>query len=202
MRRIALFIALFFLPLIAFSQTKESVGKQPSYEGQKVASVDLVANPRVDTTQYRGLIAQKAGEPYSSEKVQASVKALEETQAFSKVEPKVQPDPSGLKLTFVLEPAYYIGMITFPGATKIFSYTRLLQAVNFQDQSTYQQSQVPVAESALQKFLADHGYFQAAVQTEVKTDDQNQLTNITFHVQLGKHARIGKVEIIGPPASE
>jgi outer membrane protein insertion porin family len=202
MRRIALFIALFFLPLTAFSQTKESVGKQPSYEGQKVASVDLIANPRIDTTQYRALIVQKAGEPYSSEKVQASVKALEETQAFSKVEPKVQPDPSGLKLTFVLEPAYYIGMITFPGATKIFSYTRLLQAVNFQDQSTYQQSQVSVAESALRKFFADHGYFQAAVQTEVNTDDQNQLTNITFHVQLGKHARIGKVDIVGPPATE
>jgi outer membrane protein assembly factor BamA len=202
MRRIAIFTALLFLPVTTFSQTKESVGKQPSYEGQNIASVDLIANPRIDTTQYRALIVQKAGEPYSSEKVQASVKALEETQAFSKVEPKVQPDPSGLKLTFVLEPAYYIGMITFPGATKIFSYTRLLQAVNFQDQSTYQQSQVPVAESALQKFLADHGYFQAAVQTEVKTDDQNQLTNITFHVQLGKHARIGKVDIVGPPAAE
>jgi outer membrane protein insertion porin family len=202
MRRIALFIALFFLPLIAFSQTKESVGKQPSYEGQKIASVDLIANPRLDTTQYRALIVQKPGEPYSSEKVQASIKALEETGAFSKVEPKVQPDPSGLTLTFVLEPAYYIGMITFPGATKVFSYTRLLQAVNFQDQSTYQQNHVPIAESALRKFFADHGYFQAAVQTEVKTDDQNQLTNITFHVQLGKHARIGKIDIVGPPAAE
>jgi outer membrane protein assembly factor BamA len=202
MRRIAPLVALLFLSLNAFSQTKESVGKQPSYDGQKVASVDLVANPRIDVSQYRALIVQKTSEPYSSEKVQTSIKALEETGAFSKVEPKVQPDPSGLKLTFVLEPAYYIGMITFPGATKVFTYTRLLQVVNFQDQSTYQQSQVPVAESALRKFFADRGYFQAAVQTEVKTDDENQLTNIAFHVQLGKHARIGKVEIVGPPAAE
>jgi len=167
-----------------------------------VASVDLVANPRIDVSQYRSLLVQKPGEPYSSEKVQASIKALEDTGAFSKVEPKVEPDPSGLKISFVLEPAYYMGMITFPGAAKVFTYTRLLQVVNFQDQSTYQQSQLPVAESALRKFFADHGYFQATVQTEVKTDDENQLTNIAFHVQLGKHARIGKVEIIGPPASE
>src|SRR5215470_4664587 len=97
---VLLFIAFIALWVTAFSQTKESVGKQPSYDGQKVGSVDLVANPRIDIEQYRPLIMQNAGEPYSSQKVQATVKALEDTQAFSKVELQVKPDPDGLKLTF------------------------------------------------------------------------------------------------------
>ena len=202
MRWIVLPIAVLVLAGAIFPQTKESAGKQPSYDGQKVGSVDLVANPRIDTSQYRNLILQNPGEPYSTEKVQATIKALDQTQAFSKVDLKVRPDPNGLKLMFVLEPAYYIGMVTFPGAAKRFRYSRLLQVVNIQDQNIYQQSQVQAAESALLKFFADNGYFQAKVQTEVNTDDQNQLTNIAFNVQLGKHAGIGRVDIVGPPAAE
>ena len=155
MRRTISVLALLGLSLSAFTQTKESVGKQPFYEGQKVGSIDLVANPRIDLEPYRALIVQKAGEPYSSEKVARSVKALEDTQAFSKVEPQVNPDPAGLKLTFVLGPVYYIGMVTFPGAIKRFTYTRLLQVVNLQDQSPYQSSQVQQSESALLKFFAE-----------------------------------------------
>jgi outer membrane protein insertion porin family len=202
MRWIILAVALFAWSFAAFAQTKESVPKQPSFEGQQVGSVDLVANPRIDVNQYRSLIVQKPGEPYSAAKVEASVKALEETQAFSKVQPQVKPDPAGLKLTFVLEPAYYIGMITFPGALKKFTYTRLLQIVNLQDQSTYQQSQVQNSESALKNFFRDHGFFQARVETNIYNDDQNQLTNIAFNTQLGKHARVGKVDITGAPPRE
>ena len=202
MRWIVFPIAVLVLAGAIFPQTKESAGKRPSYDGQKVGSVDLIANPRIDTSQYRNLVVQNPGEPYSTEKIQATIKALEQTQAFSKVDLNVRPDPDGLKLMFVLEPAYYIGMVTFPGAIKRFRYSRLLQVVNIQDQNIYQQSQVQTAESALLKFFADNGYFQAKMQTEVQTDDQNQLTNIAFNTQLGKHARIGRVDIVGPPAAE
>src|SRR5438477_10861765 len=119
------------------AQTKAS-NQPPSYEGQKVGSIELAANPHLDTEQYRSLIVQQAGEPFSGKQVQESIDALNRTGAFSKVELKVQPDPAGLKLTFVLEPSYYIGMIRFPGATKYFTYTRLLQVVNLPDQGVFQ----------------------------------------------------------------
>src|SRR5207249_4420649 len=114
--------------------------------GQKVGSVEIAANPRINPDQYRPLIVQKPGQPYSEKDIQASIKALEDTQAFAKVEIKVATDPAGLKLTFVLEPAYYIGLIRFPGALKRFTYARLLQAVDLPDQTIYEQDQVPKAE--------------------------------------------------------
>lgn len=190
------------LAATAWAQTKESNPKEPSYDGQAVGSVELIANPRIDTSQYRSLIVQQPGEPYSLPKVQQSVEALQQTEAFSKVDVRVQPDSSGLKLSFVLEPAYYIGLITFPGTAKVFTYARLLQVVDLQDQSTYQKNKVDAAQSALDKFFASSGFFEATVQAEVVSDDQHQLTNIAFHVQLGKHARIGKVEINGATPSE
>src|ERR1051326_1071922 len=119
--------------LLTWSQTKSSVGKQPSYEGQKVGSVEITASPHVNPDQYMPLIVQKANEPYSEKKIQDSIQALQATNAFSKVDLKVVTDPAGLKLTFLLEPAYYIGLIEFPGALKRFTYARLLQTVDLPD---------------------------------------------------------------------
>jgi len=121
------------LSAILTAQTKSSVGKQPSYEGQKVGSIELSANPKINVEQYRSLIVQKASEPYSDKAIQESIQALQATSAFAKVDLKVVPDPAGLKLTFILQPAYYIGLIEFPGALKRFTYARLLQAVDLLD---------------------------------------------------------------------
>ena len=81
-----------------------------------VGSVELVSDPRINVDPYRGLVEQKAGEPYSNEKVQASIAALQKTERFSKVEVSVKPDPAGLQVSFVLEPVFYIGVLQFPGA--------------------------------------------------------------------------------------
>lgn len=186
----------------AFAQTKVSGQQNVSYEGQKVGSIELIANPRLNTEEFRSLVLQKAGQPYSQKDVDASIKSLEQTNAFAKVDFKVVPDPSGLKLTFVLEPAYWIGLIRFPGAIQRFSYTRLLQVVNLPDQTPYKQSQMPDVQNALLGFFHEYGYFQAQVHTEVQTDDQNLLANITFRVTLGKHAHFGRVGITGGSPQE
>jgi outer membrane protein insertion porin family len=173
------------LALISFpapAQTKAS-NAPPSYQGQRVGSIDLTANPHLDTAPYRNLIVQKPDEPYSDQKIQESIDALNHTGVFSKVQLKVQPDPGGLKLTFVLEPAYYIGMLKFPGSTKYFSYSRLLQVVNLPDQTEFQQSQLATAEAALTKFFHDNGFFLMRVHTDVQLDDANRLAHITFHVE-------------------
>src|SRR4051812_20911718 len=124
MRWILFGLALIVSSLPVAAQTKAS-NPPPSYQGQRVGSIDLTANPHLDIEPYRELIVQKAGEPYSDQRIQQSMDALNHTGVFSKVQLKVQPEPGGLKLTFVLQPSYYIGMLKFPGGTKYFSYTRL-----------------------------------------------------------------------------
>jgi outer membrane protein insertion porin family len=201
MRWILFGCLLLIISFPSVAQTKSS-NPPPSYEGQRVGSIDLTANPHLDTKPYRELIVQKPGEPYSNQKIQESIDALNHTAVFSKVQLKVQPDPGGLKLTFVLQPAYYIGMLKFPGGTKHFSYTRLLQVINLPDQTEFQQSQIGTAEAALTKFFHDYGFFLMKVHTDVQLDDANRLTHITFHIEAGKHAHIGKVEFRGAKPEE
>src|SRR4030081_1660629 len=97
------------------------------YEGQKIAKVDLVGNAASDLSYLRDLVGLKPGDSYSAARAEASKQALRLTGRFAKVETQVRAEPAGLSVLFILEPASYLGTVNFPGATKVFSYPRLLQ---------------------------------------------------------------------------
>lgn len=165
------------------------------YEGETVTAIDLVGNPHIDTESLRALVRQKVGQPYSAKDGEESVTALANTQKFESVVLNLSPGPDGLRLRFILEPAYYVGILEFSEAAKRFSYIRLLQAVNLPDQEPYDQGRIPEAEAGLRRLLQTEGYFQAKVRAETRLDDANRLANVTFHVTLGARARIGEVRI-------
>src|SRR5215469_3773496 len=191
--------------LVGFSYAQSQQAGQSSkvsYEGQKVAVVDLIANPKISIESLQPLVQQKTGEPYSSGKVEGTVSALRQTGHFTKVEVAVKPDPGGLHVTFTLEPALYFGVFDFPGATKGFSYTRLLQVIDVPKQTPYNQEVVAKASENLLSFFNSAGYFQAQVQPEPQLDGTHMLANVVFQVNLGKRARVGNVEVLGTEPGE
>jgi len=175
---------------------------QVSYEGQNVSAVSLIANPHRDLEPLRACITLRPGDPYSEEKIRASVEALEKAGGFPKVQVSVVPDVTGLRISFLLEPAYYLGVVDFPGVGKSFSYTRLLQVVDLPDEDPFDPSRLPTAEETLTTFLRKNGFFHANVHTDMKIDDAHRLVSVRFAVEMGKQARIGSLEIIGPTASQ
>ena len=185
----------------AWAQLSEQ-GPQRVYEGENIVAIDLIGNPHRDVEPFRSWIEQRVGQPYSQDKVEASITALERAGHFSAVKVDVVPDTSGLRLNFLLEPAYYLGMVEFPGATKVFSYTRLLQVANLSEEDPYNTARVVVAQEALQTFFQRNGYFQADIQSGFEIDDAHQLVDVNFSVKLGKRARVAKISLQGPGASE
>src|SRR5207248_5425867 len=134
-------IFVFFCLAQVAAQNTEST--QPTYEGQPVSAVDLVGDPRLDLESLRPLLELKAGDSFSDQKVQATAAALQATGKFKREEINVAPQPSGLLVKFVLHPAFYVGIIEFPEATKLFTYTRLLQVVNLPDEQAFDKEQLP-----------------------------------------------------------
>jgi outer membrane protein insertion porin family len=191
-------VLLFF----TFSFPVLSQAPVASYEGQPVGKVDLVTDPSIDVESLRHLVQQKPGQPYSNQRIQATIQALDRTGIFKKVDVEARPEAEGLHVIFVMEPAYYYGVTKFPGAEKIFTYTRLLQVADLPDQDAYTPKKVDDAQSALLNFFHSVGYFQARVSTSTELDKAHGLANVFFHVQLGKRAKIGQVEVQGPPPEE
>ena len=177
-------------------------GPSSIYDGQKVTAIDLIANPHRNVAPFREFVLQKAGEPYSQQKVEASIEALQKAGGFAKVSVSVVPDVQGLRLNFLLEPAYFIGIVEFPGAAQEFAYIRLLQVADLQDEDPYDQERVEVAKAAVQEFFARNGYFQSSTESEIAIDDAHQLVNVVFRVQLGKRAGVGSIEIQGTNDAE
>jgi outer membrane protein insertion porin family len=174
---------------------------QASYQGQIVSSIGVIADPRLNTDKLRPLISQAIGQPYSQPRIDSSVGDLKKAGNFTKVRVDVEPETAGLRVNFILEPAYYIGVLTFPGADA-FRYTRLLQVINFQDEQAYDKSQIPGQENLLLDFFRSNGFFAATVRSDVELDDAHQIASPVFRVALGKRARIGAVNIHGTPPDE
>ena len=171
---------------------------QKAYEGQNVSYVSLVANPHRDLDPLFAVVTQKAKSPYSQEKIDSSAAALKKAGNFPEVHVKVVPDINGLRVSFLLEPAYYLGVVEFPGAEKQFSYTRLLQVVDLSDEDPYDPTRIPIAEDTMRKFLQHNGFFQAKVHAEPHFDDTHELVDVSFVVDVGKRAKISAVTIQGP----
>ncbi len=172
------------------------------YEGQKVGSIDIATQPQINTDALRSRLRQKVDEPYSRTRVQQSMDDLKQMQRFNKVQLRVEPAPNGLKLTFVLEPAFYMGLIHFPGGLKLFRYTRLLQVADLPNDQPYQPSQIKKAADALATFLNRNGFFEASVRPEVDYDQAHQLANVTFHMVLNQRAKVGQINFLGPRPEE
>ena len=177
-------------------------GPQAAYEGQNVSSVSLIANPHRDLTPLYPVVIQEAGTPYSEANIEASAQALKKAGGFADVQINVEPEVSGLRVSFLLEPAHYLGMVDFPEVGKHFAYSRLLQVVNLPDEDPYDPSRIPVAEDALREFLRRNGYFQSKVHAEPAIDDDHQLVSVRFVVEMGKQARIASVKVEGPDTPE
>src|ERR1700756_1319750 len=88
---------------------------QASYAGQNVSAVSLIANPHRDLAPLRACVTLRPGDPYSEEKIRASAEALEKAGGFAKVQVSVVPDATGIRVSFLLEPAYYLGVVGFSG---------------------------------------------------------------------------------------
>ena len=193
--------AVLLFGTVAFGQLAQT-GPQPAYEGQNVSAVSLIANPHRDLSPLLPLVSQKAGAPYVGTKIQESAAALKQAGGFTDVQVAVEPEVSGLRVNFLLEPAYYVGSVEFSAVGKYFAYSRLLQVVNLPDEEPYDPSRIPLAENALREFLRKNGYFQATVHAEPAIDDDHKLVSVGFTVTMGSRARISSVNVESPEAGE
>lgn len=172
-----------------------------SYEGQNVESIGIAGRPDLKTSDFEPQFTQKAGEPFSKAKVDATAKAIQASGHFKAVRIQVKPASTGVRVRLILEPAIYIGIYEFPGAGH-FAYSRLIQVTNYPVQTAYDAAEVERARKSLLRFFQQQGYFQATITTQTQVDAPHAVANVIFTTHLGKHAKFGRVEIAGVPPAE
>lgn len=167
-----------------------------SYEGQTVSSIDIAGRPDLDMAQFKSSFVQQQGQPFSREQVNQTAAALKMAGKFDKVRVDVEPESSGVRVQFIVEPAVYFGIYQFPGADQ-FAYSRLVQVANYPVQTPFDKTDLNRAHDHLVTFFRQEGYFQVEVKPEVNVDSQHGLANVAFRVALGRKAKFGTVAIDG-----
>lgn len=178
------------------SQTPPAEQILSSYEGQAVTTVEIAGRPDLKTSQFEGKFAQKTGQPFSREKVEATVSALKATGQFQNVRIQVEPEAKGLRVLFVLDPAVYYGIFQFPGAER-YPYSRLIQISNYTAQAPYDAATVERDRQRLLRFFQQEGFFKAQVSPSLQIDRTHGVVNIVFHSDLGRKAKFGQIQIAG-----
>jgi outer membrane protein insertion porin family len=174
-----------------------------SYEGQNVSAMEIAGRPDLSTSDFLPLFVQRTGQPFSREKVDATIAALKRTGKFQEVQLEVAPEANGVRVLLVLQPAVYFGIFEFPGAGR-FSYSRLVQVTNYPPEAAYNADDIQQAQQNLVTFFQREGFFQVQVRPETKIDTGRKVANVLFHVTLNRHSKFGQVEIAGttPPEAQ
>ncbi|MGA3049884.1 MAG: BamA/TamA family outer membrane protein [Terracidiphilus sp.] len=172
-----------------------------SYEGQNVIAVEVAGRLQAAASAFAPLFVQKAGEPFSIDRINQTETALKKATKATNVRVQVDAEADGLRVQFILEPAVYFGIFEFPGAER-FSYSRLVQVANFQAQTPFNADDVEQDRQGLVTFFRQQGYFKATVEAGVKMDEVNGLANIYFGVDLNRQAKFGDIEIVDAPNDE
>ena len=165
-----------------------------SFEGQNVSSVIIAGRPDLDIRKLSQLIKQKGNAPFSEQLINESVAALKTSGGFEQVRIQVGPESKGIRVIFILEPAIYFGIFQFPGAER-FAYARLAQVANYPPEAPFNTEDVEKDRRRLLRFFQQEGYFLAQVSPETSIDTQHHLANIEFHIQLGRNAAFGAIDI-------
>jgi outer membrane protein assembly factor BamA len=163
--------------------------------------VGIAGRPELKSEQFTSIFAQKAGLPFSKEKVDQSVAALKSSGKFQDVRVQVDPEANGVRVLLIIEPAIYFGVYQFPGADR-FAYSRLIQVANYPVQTPFNQAEVDAAQQSLLTFFRQQGYFQAVIESQVNVDADHALANIVFSVGLGRRSKFGVIDIAGAPEQD
>src|SRR5262245_23972157 len=172
-----------------------------SYEGQTISSVELAGQPDLNVDEMMPLVAVRSGEDFSASKVEQTLEALQRTGKFKDVQLDLRPEPEGVRVVFVLQPAIHFGIYQFPGAER-FPYNRLILAANYVPQEPFSSIDIQKAQESLLTFLQSNGYFRAEVNPEIQVDQARGLANVNFRVTLNRLAKFGDILIEGTTPDE
>jgi outer membrane protein insertion porin family len=180
----------------------DELNSAATFEGRVVTRVEIAARPDQDLAELRALIRQQAGQPFSIEAVRRSAAALQQAGSFKQVQVSVELETEGLRVLFLVQPVYRVGLVTFPHASGSVPYTQMLQAVNIPLDAPFVQDELPLKEKVLKDLFATPGYFAAAVSTTFQPDDAHKIVNIAFDCNMNKRAKIGEIDIEGVTPEE
>ncbi len=171
-----------------------------SLEGITVSDIQIKCPALDHPERLQSLIRQKINGPLDKYKVRESVQALYNTGRFASIQVEAQRQSSGdVALLFDAKENYFFGSISVVGAPNPPTGTQLLGASKLALGEQLTSGRIEAAMQGMTRVLQENGYYAARIVPSYFWDAPDQQVKVSFRIDKGKAARIGKVNVTGTP---
>jgi outer membrane protein insertion porin family len=168
------------------------------YQGLPVREIRFAGVESGDLQQLQKVVTQKANQPLDRFKVRDSVRALFATGRFADIQVEADRTPQNeVTLVFRAVQNYFVGVVNVEGAPRELTNTQLGNASKLQLGELYTAEKLQTGIDRMGQLLQENGYYQATITESEQRDALTQQVNISFHVDPGAQARVGRITLTG-----
>jgi outer membrane protein insertion porin family len=181
----------------AAGQTASSVSGISAYEGKVVRSIELPQVQERDREHLLQLLPLRAGEALGRDQLRDSIRALYATGRFADIQAEAIPSGSGVVLSFVTSPNFFVGAVEVEGASGHPNRNQIVNATKFALGDLYSQDKLERALQNIRLLMQENGYYRARVSAESTANPATQQVDLLFQVTPGSAAHVGEVKVAG-----
>lgn len=171
-----------------------------AYQGVPVRDIRFAGVQSGDVEQLRKIVTQKANQPLDRYKVRDSVRALFATGRFADIQVEAERAPQNqVTLVFRAVQNYFVGMVNVEGAPRELTNTQMANASKLQLGELYTPQKLQAGMDRMAELLKEDGYYQAIITEGEQRDAFTQQVNVSFRVDPGRQARVGRISLTGHP---
>ncbi len=168
-----------------------------STPGLKVVAIRYVGVDFDKSDKLSQELTQKTGEAFDPEKVRQTTRRLFATGRYRDIGVRAERSADGVVLIFEGVARYYVGRIQINGV-KDDRLTSLLEyGTKLNPGTAFTNAEVTAGTESVKQVLAQAGYYEPVILVQTDRDTAGQQVNVTYTVDVGPQARVGKVTLIG-----
>ena len=175
-----------------------------SYQGQPIADIQYVPPEQpLTAAELADTVPLKKGAPLRLADVHAAIERLYATGAYEDIQVDGEPAPppaAGVLVRIITKNSWFVGNVAAlgrisdpPNRGQLVNVTRLSLGQPFVE------SDVPPAQTAIERLLLSNGLHGSQVHTEVTYDPHTQQVSVHFVVDSGKRAHFTTPSVAGDP---
>jgi outer membrane protein insertion porin family len=164
---------------------------QAQATAQKVKSIQIRGNKRIEDPAIRGRLTLKVGDTYTAEVIRTQIRLIYEMGFFEDVQIETEPGADGVGVVFIVREKPFITEIVFDGNENL-SEDKLKEKVTIRNQSFLDQQQAKESAEKIRLAYQEDGYFNAQVIPIILSLEEDR-KRLTFYVKEGEKAKVKKV---------
>ena len=160
-----------------------------------VVDLLVLGNSRVETATILNAVKTKKGDPASSERIDADMRAIYRLGMFDDVNAATESVPGGVNLVFNVQEKPIVREIEITGNKEI-STDKIREVLTFKTSSAYNPKELNASVKKIKKLYADDGYYLASVAPAVEKLSKSEV-KVRFIVKDGDKIYIKDILFTG-----